>query len=206
MSSLYQILIRLGLLTVLGFLFSGCAAYGISTVKTEYHILEYEQVSSPLLTEHLEFPSESFLVLRCCNIRPEENTRGELTSTYPPKEHYRKSDFFTAWGEPDKRSDKGGLEYWIYNRELSWYGIAGWIVYPLPIVAPVFIPTGYRKTTVIFEEDVAKYVIKETSRQPFLGCHMMLGQKFKCGISRLWDYGRYYKFRVGYPDVPNVTE
>ncbi len=178
------------------FLFSGCFNIGVSTVETEYHILKYEELSSFSLLDDVVIPKNSFLLPRCCTAKPLQNKKGYFRSNYPPKKHYTKQEFISFWGLPDKKEIKGKLEYWIYNRGLSWNGLTVWLVLPIPIL----VPTGYRKTTLIFEKDIAKYSIFETSRTPFLGLFIPFGYKAELGFVDRMDHVFRKKFELKYED------
>ena len=81
--------------------------------------------------------------------------------------NYTKSYVLSLWGKPDDIVIKNNTQQWIYNRELAFSGLIIWaILIPVPLV----IPTGYRTTKLIFEEDTISKIIYEDTRLPTISC------------------------------------
>ena len=62
---------------------------------------------------------------------------------------YQKADVLKAWGEPDSKKIKRGVEYWRYEQGLAWAGLIPVLVVPVPLVLPV----GKNSATLAFSGD-----------------------------------------------------
>lgn len=81
--------------------------------------------------------------------------------------NYAKSDVISLWGEPDEILIEKNAQHWIYNRERAFNGLIFWaVLIPIPLV----IPTGYRTTRLIFEEDTISKIIYEDTKLPTISC------------------------------------
>ena len=75
-----------------------------------------------------------------------------------PYAPYTRDDVLTLWGQPSSRSVlPEGHELWTYNRGLAWHGVIPVILIPLPL--PLFVPFGFRKTYLEFDQ---QHLVKAT--------------------------------------------
>jgi hypothetical protein len=78
---------------------------------------------------------------------------------------YTREDVLKLWGEPTSRNTlPNGHELWTYNHSLAWHGFVPVIIIPLPL--PFFLPFGFRKTYLEFDE---QYLVKATMEDSTLG-------------------------------------
>ena len=137
----------------------GCgAAIGIYHGK-EKEIMQHDNHSYYKLDKKVGYTNLVFAKSKLSDIRVPDLENFKLVT-------YSKQDVLNIWGSPSKKKIINDMEYWYYKRELAWSGVVIGALFKIPIL----LPSGYRYTIRVFNQNILEKIILEKGEILGVGC------------------------------------